>query len=627
MCLKTATALVGQADADAGILHGAGNADAAGIGVIGGLDGQQALLERRGDVRYLPVGQYLARLDGVAVADLPGGDADLLGQEVYYALKRKFALRNAEAAESARGRVVGVVAVTTNVGVLVAVGADGVGAGALQNGAGKRGISAGIEVYLTVEAGEDAILVAAESEGGLHVVALRVEVDGLLPGEAELDGPSHLQRAEHGHVLGRHVLLAAETAADVFVLDHDAALFPAEHDCNLLAGVVNALVGGVDLDAVLVREGDGALGLQEGMLGEGGDEALRHGVLGLRQRLLGVAAYDVALLAEVAVGVQLRRARGLGLLDVAHGLKDLIIHLHELAGLVNYLLRLADDEADGVAHHAGYIALGYHDVPVLLNVSDLVVRHVLRRQDGEDAGERLGLGGVYVQYAGPGVLGAHRAAVDHALHLDVVAVLAVAEDLRAHVGAESTLTDAELVALFKLGVNFSVAAQDGGREGDALDYLLVAGAAADVAAQGDLYLVLAGVRHLVYERLAGHDHARYAEAALDRAHLAEGIDKGLLLVVGQALDGDYAAAHGLLGREDAGLDGTAVHNDSAGAAGALAAAVLDGLEVQIVAEIAQEGLVLCGAAGNAVYFEYVLSHCVHLRLLKAAARECRKRPL
>ena len=35
--------------------------------------------------------------------------------------------------------------------------------------------------------------------------------------------------------------------------------------------------------------------------------ALRHGVLGLRQRLLGVAAYDVALLAEVAVGVQLRR--------------------------------------------------------------------------------------------------------------------------------------------------------------------------------------------------------------------------------------------------------------------------------------------------------------------------------
>ena len=210
---------------------------------------------------------------------------------------------------------------------------------------------------------------------------------------------------------------------------------------------------------------------------------------------------------------------------------------------------------------------------------------------------------------------------------DVVAVLAVAEDLRAHVGAEGTLTDAELVALFKLGVNFSVAAQDGGREGDALDYLLVAGAAADVAAQGDLYLVLAGVRHLVYERLAGHDHARYAEAALDRAHLAEGIDKGLLLVVGQALDGDYAAAHGLLGREDAGLDGASVHNDGAGTAGALAAAVLDGLEVQIVAEIAQEGLVLRGAAGDAVYFEYVLSHCVHLRLLKAAARECRKRPL
>ncbi len=197
-------------------------------------------------------------------------------------------------------------------------------------------------------------------------MALRVEVDGLLAGEAELHGAADLERAEHGDVLGGDVLLAAEAAADVLVLDDYPALLPAEHDGYLLAGVVDALVGGVDLHAVLVREGDGALGLEEGVLGEGGDEALGDDVFGLRQRLFRVAADDVALLAEVAVGVELRRIGGHGLLDVVHGLEHLVLDLHELARLVDYLLRLAHDEADGVAHEAGDVALGYHDVPVLL---------------------------------------------------------------------------------------------------------------------------------------------------------------------------------------------------------------------------------------------------------------------
>ena len=500
------------------------------------------------------------------------------------------------------------------------------GAGTLQHGAGERGIRAGVEVYLAVEAGEHALFIAAEGEGGLHIVALRVEVDGLLPREAELDRPANLERAEHGDVLRGDVLLAAEAAADILVLNNNAALLPAEHDGYFLAGVVDALVGGVDLDAVLVREGHGALGLEEGVLGERGHEALRNRILGVCQRGLGVAADDVALLAEVAVRVQLRRVRRLGLLHVPDGLEDFVLDLHELAGLVHDLLCLANDEADGISYEAGDVALGDHDVPVLLDVADLVVRHVLRRQHRQHARQRLGLGGVDIQYPGSGVLGAHRAPVDHALHLDIVAVLAVSEDLRAHVGTEGALADAELVALFEHRVYLRIAAENGGGESDALNYLLITCAAADVAAERDLDLLLSRVRDLVNEGLAGHDHAGDAETALDRADLAESVDEGLLLVVRQALYGGDAPAHSLFRGQDAGLHRPAVHDYRASTAGALAAAVLDGFEVQIVAEIAEQRLVLRRAPGNAVYFEYVLSHDAHLRIFRPEARGYHRRP-
>ena len=102
--------LSGQAHAHAGVLHGAGDARPAGIGLIGLLHRQQGLLQGGGAVGDLAVGQHLARLDGVAVADLPGGDAHLLGQQVDVGLQGELALAHAEAAEGPAGRVVGVVA-------------------------------------------------------------------------------------------------------------------------------------------------------------------------------------------------------------------------------------------------------------------------------------------------------------------------------------------------------------------------------------------------------------------------------------------------------------------------------------------------------------------------------------
>ena len=240
-----AAALVGQADADAGVLHGAGDAGAAGVGVVGVLDGLEGLLEGRRAVGNLAVGQHGAGLDGVDVANLPGVDADLLGEDVDERLEGKLGLAHTEAAESARRRVVRVVAVAADVGVLVLVGADGVRAGALEDRAAQARIGARVEVDLAVHAGEVAGLVAAQGEGAAHVVALGVEGEGLLAGEEALDGHVELIGRERREVLYRDVLLAAKAAADEHGLD-DHALglgVPAEHVRAFLTGVVGALVG------------------------------------------------------------------------------------------------------------------------------------------------------------------------------------------------------------------------------------------------------------------------------------------------------------------------------------------------------------------------------------------------
>ena len=474
------------------------------------------------------------------------------------------------------------------------------GAGPLQHRAAQGGVGPGVEVDLAVQAGEDAVLVAAQGEGPLHVVALGVEVDGLLPGQLRLHRAVDLQGRQHRQVLHRHVLLAAEAAAHQLVLHHDALGLPPQHDGDLLAGVVHPLVGGVHLHAVLVGEGHGALRLQEGVLGEGGAVGLGDHVLGARQGGLGVPTGHVALLAQVAARVEQGGVVGHGIPDGAHRLQGLVVDLHQGLGLLQDLLRLRHHQADGVPHAAGDVPPGDHHVPVLLDVAHLVVGHVLGGEDGQHPRQGQGLRGVDVQHPGPGVLGADGGGVDHAIQVQVVAVLPGAQHLAPHVGPEGPVAHAEGRALLQGRVDVLLPPEDGPGQGDALDDLLVAGAPAEVATDGLLDLRLGGVGVDVQQGLAGEHHAGDAEAALHRPHRPEGVDKGLLLLRGQALHRDDGLARRLFGGEDAGADGPAVHQDGAGAAGPLAAPVLDGGEAQLVPQVAEQGLLLVGGAGNAV---------------------------
>ena len=489
-------------------------------------------------------------------------------------------------------------------------------AGALEHRAAQRRVGAGIKVDLAVQAGKVALGVATQRKGAVHGVALGMERERLGAGELALHRTLELIGSKRGQVLDGHVLLAAKAAAHEHGLDDHALglVVPAKHVGALFARVVGALVGRLHLDTVLVREGHGALGLQEGMLGKGRGKALRHGKRALGQRLGGIAARHVTALAHVVLElhgiakgkeavVQARRVGGPCLDNVTHGLQRLVVDLHELLGLLECRLVLGNHQHDGVAHAAGDIALGDHDVPVLDKVADLVDRHVLGAQDAHHAGQGLGLGGVDGEHAGARILGAHGAGIGQARLIelvDVVGILALTEHLLTHVDTEGALAHAVVVAALQVLVNLLFATEHRSGQRNALDDLLVAGAAADVAADGVLDLFLGGLGILGDKRRTRHNHAGDAKAALHGAHGAKGVHKGLAHVLGQTLDGHDVAAGGKGGGQHARLHSRTVHVDGAGAAGALGAAVLGGVDVQVVAQVAQQRLVLGRRALHAV---------------------------
>src|SRR6185369_508971 len=110
----------------------------------------------------------------------------------------------------------------------------------------------------------------------------------------------------------------------------------------------------------------------------------------------------------------------------------------------------------------------------------------------------------------------------------------------------------------------------------------VAGAATEVARDGDLDLLARGARVLVEERGRAHQHARRAEAALAAAHLIEAVDERI--EVRRARERLHRLDLGAVRVEregEAGEHRVAVDDDRAGPAVALVAALLGADQVEI----------------------------------------------
>ena len=135
----------------------------------------------------------------------------------------------------------------------------------------------------------------------------------------------------------------------------------------------------------------------------------------------------------------------------------------------------------------------------------------------------------------------------------------------------------------------------------ALHDLHIAGAAADVVAQGETNLLLCRIRILVQQSLGRHNHAGNAKAALDRSRFAKAVGISRFLKVAEALRCEDRLPFQLVGGHDAGPGGLSVHQDGTGAAGALAAAILYGGEAQLIPQKTQQLLILLRRNGSAVY--------------------------
>src|SRR4029078_13053045 len=124
-----------------------------------------------------------------------------------------------------------------------------------------------------------------------------------------------------------------------------------------------------------------------------------------------------------------------------------------------------------------------------------------------------------------------------------------------------------------------------------LEDVPVAGAAADVALQRLLDLVLGRARVLTQQRGRGYQHPRRAVAALESVMLVEGLlQRRQLLALAEPLDGLDARAVRLDGEEHAALDERAVEDHRAGAAVAGVATDVAAGEVEVVAEEMDEEL-------------------------------------
>ena len=209
-------------------------------------------------------------------------------------------------------------------------------------------------------------------------MTLRMEVNGFLTRELYLYRSVRLQSHKHCNMLYGYIFLTAESAADQLVLHHDTGRIPTHHNGNFFSGVVCPLVGSIDLYTVLIRECHRTFRLHKGMLGKRSGETVCHDILCVRNSRLRISATYMSLLAEISVLMNLRGIFRLGFRYTSHRLQDLILNLHQLFSRFQNRRSLCTDQTKRISDTAGNVPFGNHNVPVLLDMPDLIVRNVLR---------------------------------------------------------------------------------------------------------------------------------------------------------------------------------------------------------------------------------------------------------
>ena len=324
---------------------------------------------------------------------------------------------------------------------------------------------AGGDVPVTLYGGHYAVL---DGEAGSKAAAETHLMDGelILLVHAETHrfaGQAGEQRGVEAHQ--RHLLLVAVGAANV----EDAGLYDGvgghTADVGRHLGHAVGLCGGphqvLVVDVVIVHYHLGRLGSQRRRVGLEVAGALVDEV-GLLAGLVAVAALDGEqhlLVAEAEIllitvvlkesRVELGGAVGLGFFDVEHGRQNLVVDLDETDGLLAQLLSVGRDKGDAVADIAQVLVANLLDRRQTLEEFLGELRLVLVGDDGADAGQRLGRGGVDVLYHRVRVGAGHQLGVQHVLHLEVVKIHAFAGDYLAGFFPGAVLADVPVLRLLR----------------------------------------------------------------------------------------------------------------------------------------------------------------------------------
>ena len=264
---------------------------------------------------------------------------------------------------------------------------------------------------MDLDRGQRPVALGAELHPRRHLMPRRRADELLLAGELPLHRPAGLERGEHAEVLGDHLLLAAEPAADALGEDVQVARAQAEDVAELLPRHERRLRAGADVQPpVVAAPGNRAMRLQMHVLNaRGGVGHLVHGVRGLEavRHAADLAVdvdEDVASLLSTLV-VQDRRF-GLHCRDrIEHRGQDLVGDVEQAAGLFCGGLALGDDGGDPLADEAHHVVehvgiVGVDQVVLVERGAEEPARHVLPGEDlhhsrhrhrplaadGEDAG-------------------------------------------------------------------------------------------------------------------------------------------------------------------------------------------------------------------------------------------------
>ena len=296
------------------------------------------------------------------------------------------------------------------------------------------------------QAGDAAVRVERQFAVGRVVAAVGVGQVRLGTGRRPLDRPVELHRTEaHDRLVGVVVDLAAESAADLGCDDPHLVLWHAErgerhqqpvhvrvlarHVDRHLAG--RRVVGG-EHRAWLDRVRDQAVVAQVEL------HRVRGGGEGGVDRF---AIADLPVEGDVAGGVLVDRGRAVierGH-DVGHRVERLVVDGDPFGGVAGEVAVLRHDDSHSIADVADRVGRD-HRVSRSLQVwqqpadrdhaGNAGRRDVARREHGENAGKRLGGGGVDAADPGMSVRAANDRGMRHAGGLEVVGVLAAAGDER-----------------------------------------------------------------------------------------------------------------------------------------------------------------------------------------------------